>query len=76
MITLCILNLKKKHITTECFDSKDKAEKRLQSLETNPEKLEITRKKEYLDSYSYDEESEKSLIEQYLPHDRLITEGK
>ena len=78
MITFTILNLKTKNESLELYDSKDKAEQRLQQLETNPERIKdgSTKKKAYLVAYSYDVSSEKSLIEQYLPVDRRITGGK
>lgn len=74
MITLTIQHVKTKATKVELFDSKDKAEKRLQSLETNSEKLKTgeSRKKEYLVGYSFDTDSEKALIEQYLPEDRRM----
>lgn len=78
MITLTIRNLKSKKDTIEIFDSKDKAEARIQKLETSIERVNdgSTKKKEYLVAYSYDTESEKSLIEQYLPDDRKVNGGK
>ena len=70
MITLTIVNLKTKKRGIECFSSKDKAEKRLAKLITDS-KLKDSDKGEYLDSWSYDSEGEKALIDTYLPEDRI-----
>lgn len=74
MTTLTILNLKSKKSSIECYDSKDKLERRLQKLLTNP-KDKTKPKGEYLDSWSYDAKSEKDIIESYLPEERMI-QGK
>ena len=72
MITLTILNLKTRKTTIETYLSKDKAEKRLQTLKTAP--IQKTEKKgEWLDGWSYDQDSEKALIETYVDVSRRIT---
>ena len=70
MITLTILNLKSKATKIECYSSKDEAEKELAKLITDS-KRKNEKKGRYLEAWSYDTQSEKSLIEAYLPEDRL-----
>lgn len=69
MITLTIKNLKTKKNAIECFASKDEAEKKLEKIITDS-KHKNANADEYLEAWSYDTESEKSLIETYLPDDR------
>lgn len=72
MITFTIINLKTKAKSIECFYSMDKARDRLANLETNPKCLSELKKGCYLEAYSYDDDSEKSLIESKLPEDRKM----
>lgn len=72
MITLTIINLKTKAKSIEVYYSMDKARERLANIETNPKSLSQLKKGFYLDAYSYDEESEKALIESKLPEDRKM----
>lgn len=72
MITLTIINLKTKATRIECIGSLDKSRKILSTLITNPKEASSLRKGDYLEAYSYDEDSEKTLIESYLPEDRKL----
>lgn len=59
MITLSVLDVKKKKIKEEVFISKDKAEERLNDIAANP-------KKWSLKGASYDTSSEERIIHPFL----------
>ena len=72
MITLTIKNLKSSAQHIETFNSKDKAEKRLETLETDPKKIKGVKKGEYLVGWSFDTKSEKELIESKVVESRRV----
>lgn len=73
MIVLSIRNLATKKVKDECFISKDLAEKRLHQVECDSANIQGKKKGFYLEGYSYDTESEKALIESFLPVQRRVT---
>lgn len=75
MIVLSVKNLAKKSVTNEVYISKDKAEERLSKLECDPSKIKDMKKGFYLEAYSYDTDSEKKLIEGFLPVARRVKIG-
>ena len=72
VITLTILNLKTRKSKIVCYVSKDECEKKLHTLKTQTHQRE-EKSGEYLEAWSYDTDSEKLLIEGFLPEIRQIT---
>lgn len=68
MITLTIYDQKKKAGLSECFDSLDKARKRLQEVGARLKRGEkLDPKRRYiLEGASYDDETEAALLKPYL----------
>lgn len=76
MITLTILDLKSKKTNIVVIASLDEARETLESVITDPKKAEGVKRGKYLDGYSFDDDSEKALIEKYLPESRVMTGEK
>lgn len=72
MITLTIKDLKSQKQSIVCFNSKDKAENKLQTLITDPKEAKELKKGSYLVGWSFDTESEKKLIESYVVESRRV----
>lgn len=72
MITLTIRDLKSQKQQILCFNSKDKAENKLQTLITDPKEAKELKKGSYLVGWSFDTESEKKLIESYVVESRRV----
>ena len=72
MVVLTIKNLATNKVENKTFISKDKLEKELGNLILSPKEASTLKKGKYLEGYSYDETSEKTLIESRMPEDRKV----